>query len=218
MNTERVKSFIIADNQGLTHTGLKALVNSMFVSVPVWEVDNKKELIAHLGKESNAIVVLDYALMDFNGADDVSIAMRRFPQTYWFFISNELSRDFASRMSTERNVAIVLKDVSLDELRTALTCAAKGERFFCHQISDMLLDKPKTDDTREHLTPTEIEVLKLIAQGKTVKEIAALRFSSTHTIISHKKNIFRKLDVNNIFEATRYAMRAGLVEIIDYYI
>ena len=60
--------------------------------------------------------------------------------------------------------------------------------------------------------------LKLIARGRSVKEMASDRNSSIHTIITHKKNIFRKLDVNNIYEATKYALRAGLVEMIDYYI
>ena len=68
------------------------------------------------------------------------------------------------------------------------------------------------------LTPTEIEILKLIAHGKTVKEIATLRHSSIHTITTHKKNLFRKLEVTNVYEATKYALRAGLVEMMEYYI
>ena len=52
----------------------------------------------------------------------------------------------------------------------------------------------------------------------SVKEIAAERTSSVHTIITHKKNIFRKLEVNNVYEATKYALRAGLVELVEYYI
>ena len=73
-------------------------------------------------------------------------------------------------------------------------------------------------DVRESLTVTEKEVLRLIASGKTVKEIAAIRSSSEHTIVAHKKNIFRKLGVNNVYEATRYALRSGLVEMMEYYI
>lgn len=68
------------------------------------------------------------------------------------------------------------------------------------------------------LTATETDILKLIARGKSVKEIAAERISSVHTIVTHKKNIFRKLGVNNVYEATRYALRAGLVELVEYYI
>lgn len=58
----------------------------------------------------------------------------------------------------------------------------------------------------------------LIASGFSAKEIAAKRVSSIHTITTHKKNIFRKLGVNNIYEATRYAFRVGLIELVEYYI
>jgi DNA-binding NarL/FixJ family response regulator len=76
-------------------------------------------------------------------------------------------------------------------------------------------DKPEVHNV---LTPSEIEILKLIARGKSAKEIAAERVSSIHTIITHKKNIFRKLEVNNVYEATKYALRAGLIEMVEYYI
>ena len=66
------------------------------------------------------------------------------------------------------------------------------------------------------LTATETEILKLIAQGKSVKEIANIRISSYHTIVAHKKNIFRKLGVSTVFEATKYAIKAGLTDIADY--
>ena len=72
--------------------------------------------------------------------------------------------------------------------------------------------------TAEVLTVTEIDILKLIAHGKSVKEIALERTSSIHTIITHKKNIFRKLGVNNVYEATKYTLRAGLIEMVEYYI
>jgi DNA-binding NarL/FixJ family response regulator len=63
-----------------------------------------------------------------------------------------------------------------------------------------------------------VEILRMIARGMTVKEIAAERVSSIHTIVTHKKNIFRKLEVNNVHEATKYALRAGLVEMVEYYL
>ena len=73
------------------------------------------------------------------------------------------------------------------------------------------------DDTVK-LTKTETEILKCIALGMTTKEIAERRFSSFHTINTHRKNIFRKLGVNNVHEATKYALRAGLIDSAEYYI
>ena len=68
------------------------------------------------------------------------------------------------------------------------------------------------------LRKTENEILKEIALGATTREIAEKRFSSFHTVNTHRKNIFRKLGVNNVHEAIRYAMRSGLVDAAEYYI
>lgn len=97
-------------------------------------------------------------------------------------------------------------------------CACHGERFICHQIANMLIQTPERRELSNNLTPTETDILRLIAKGMTVKEIASERISSIHTIVTHKKNIFRKLGINNVYEATKYALRAGLVEIVEYYI
>ena len=68
------------------------------------------------------------------------------------------------------------------------------------------------------LTQTETEIVRAIAQGKTTKEIAAERYLSVHTVTTHRKNIFRKLGINTAHEATRYALRAGLVDSSEFYI
>ena len=68
------------------------------------------------------------------------------------------------------------------------------------------------------LTSTETEIIKAIALGKTTKEIAAERFSSIHTVTTHRKNIFRKLGINTAHEAVKYALRAGLIDPSEFYI
>lgn len=68
------------------------------------------------------------------------------------------------------------------------------------------------------LTPSEREILRLIALGHTVKEIAAMRHNSEYTITTHKKNIFGKLGVTNAHDATKYALRTGLIDLVEYYI
>jgi DNA-binding NarL/FixJ family response regulator len=91
-----------------------------------------------------------------------------------------------------------------------------GVRFLCHQVTNLLLTPQTATEQDDPLTATEREVLRLIALGKSVKEVAAERNSSIHTITTHKKNIFRKINVNTVYEATKYALRAGLVEMVEY--
>ena len=83
---------------------------------------------------------------------------------------------------------------------------------------EAILSQQHEDEKPDLLTATETEIVRAIAQGKTTKEIAADRFSSVHTITTHRKNIFRKLGVNTAHEVTRYALRAGLLDPSEFYI
>ena len=83
-------------------------------------------------------------------------------------------------------------------------------------MAELLLTPETMSDETVKLTRAETEILKDIALGMTTKEIAEKRFSSFHTVNTHRKNIFRKLGVNNLHEATKYAFRAGLVDSADY--
>ena len=182
------------------------------------DVTDKKELMLALVECNDSVVILDYTLFDINGIEEFLIIEKRFPRVRWILFSNELSEDFIRRMSIARNIGMILKENSGEEIHSALMCTAHGERFLCHQITNLLIigsDKPEIHSV---LTVTEIDILKLIAHGKSVKEIALERTSSIHTIITHKKNIFRKLGVNNVYEATKYTLRAGLIEMVEYYI
>ncbi len=211
--------FILADNQDITRAGLHGFISGMFYKYELTDARNKKELLSALTACSGMVVViLDYTLFDLNGVEELLIIEKRFPRCNWILFSNELSEDMIQRLSAENNISMILKENSGDEIRSALKCAASGQRFLCHQITNLLLLGNKKPEFNNSLTATEIDILKLIAHGKSVKEIAAERISSIHTIITHKKNIFRKLGVNNVYEATKYALRAGLVEMMEYYI
>jgi DNA-binding NarL/FixJ family response regulator len=217
MTQEMKKTFIVADNQDITRMGLHGYINSLFADSEIIDVKNKKELLTEVSAREDAVVILDYTLFDINGLDDFLNMSHRYT-TSWVLFSAELSENFICRLGVEKNVSVILKDNLGDEICSALRCAANGERFLCHQISNLLIMGPDKPEVRSVLTPSEIEILKLIAKGKSAKEIAAERISSIHTIITHKKNIFRKLEVNNVYEATKYALRAGLIEMVEYYI
>ena len=100
--------------------------------------------------------------------------------------------------------ALVLMDLETRDASKAATVKALLESITLHQP--------------QKLTPTYLEILRLIALGHSVKEIAAMRFNSEFTISTHKKNIFSKLGVNNAHDATKYALRTGIIDLVDYYI
>lgn len=210
-------TFILADNQDVTRSGLLHYVTTLFSGSVTIPVADKSQLMSVLDECGSGIVVLDYTLFDFQGIDDFLNLLNRFSEATWLLFSAELSEGFIRRLSFEHRISMVLKECSGDEITSALRCAVVGERFLCHQVTNLLVSTPESF-AKPLLTASETEVLRLIAQGKSVKEIAAERNSSIHTITTHKKNIFRKLQINSVYEATKYALRAGLLEMVEYYI
>lgn len=210
--------YIIADNQELTRAGLKAIILSKFTG-DISIADDKTELILQLKEYPESIIFLDYTLFDFNDASNLMIAADRFAKSQWILISDDLTTDFIGQIYYgSRNISILFKDTPVSDIANALHSAQEGNRYISQRAVELLLNQRQKEDVETNLTQTEVEILKAIAQGKTTKEIANERFSSIHTINTHRKNIFRKIGVNSAHEAIKYAFRSGLVDTSEFYI
>ena len=212
--------FFLADNQDITRAGLTLLLLRM--DKECREVSDKAGLMEHLkglAPDGEAVVILDYTLFDINDADELLIFCLRFPRVRWILFSDDLSIDFVRRVVASTNmVSVVMKGSPLNEIRDCIKAAVARQRYICQLTAELLITPVALPEERVNLTKTETEILKDIALGLTTKEIAERRFSSFHTVNTHRKNIFRKLNVNNAHEATKYALRAGLVDTAEYYI
>ena len=214
---------VLADNQDITRAGLTYLCEKMEEFMGICNpraVYDKNALIEQLKQHNDAIVVLDYTLFDINDIEELEILHQRFPLVHWILFSDELSLEFVRRViATAPQFSVVLKESPLQEIRQSISYAARHQRYICQRMTEQLLVPQATEAAADiRLTKTETEILKDIALGQTTREIADRRFSSFHTINTHRKNIFRKLGVNNAHEATKYALRAGLVDAAEYYI
>ncbi len=209
----------LADNQDITRAGMMYVCQEIDGTV-MRRTEDKAELIEQLKQHPDAVVVLDYTLFDINDVEELEILYQRFPLVQWVLFSVDLSSDFVRRViAIAPRFNILLKESPIQEIRECLMYAQRHQRYICQRMTELLL-APQVSQVDEEvkLTPTEIEILKDIALGQTTKEIAERRFSSFHTVNTHRKNIFRKLGVNNVHEATKYALRAGLVDSAEYYI
>ena len=212
-----MQHIIIADNQDITRAGLLYVLSHM-EDVSCQVAGDKSELIHQLKGYPRAILILDYTLFDFSGTADLLVLGQRYPLAHLILWSEDLSIGFIrSIVNAGRLVSVLMKDARLSEIEQCLDYVLHGHRFLCQHVADLLL-APAASLDRDvvKLTKTETEILKEIALGLTTREIAEKRFSSFHTVNTHRKNIFRKLGVNNVHEAMRYAMRSGLVEAADY--
>lgn len=211
--------FILADNQDITRLGLTSLIKPI-PDTEILEVSERSRLLSLLARVESAIVVLDYTLFDFPDADALIAVSQRYPRVRWILFSDELTDDFMRRITAESaSFSLLGKGSDMAEADTALRLALRDERYVCRAFMEQMLSLPSRHRRNAvELTRTETEILKEIALGKTTKEIAAARCSSFHTVNTHRKNIFRKLEVNTAYEATKYALRAGLVDSAEYYI
>lgn len=181
--------------------------------------EDKAELMLALKDNDDTVVVLDYTSFDINDADELLILQQRFTHTRWLLFSEDLSADFVRVLiASSMQFSILLKESSMSEIKEAMKFCIHGNRYICQRMTEVLLAPAHDVEEKINLTKTETEILKDIALGMTTKDIAEKRFSSFHTVNTHRKNIFRKLNVNNVHEATKYALRAGLVDTAEYYI
>ncbi|MBR5085203.1 MAG: response regulator transcription factor [Prevotella sp.] len=211
-------NIILADNQDITRAGLQFLLQT-FNECPYHVVSDKSAMIQLLKQYADALVIMDYTLFDINDIEELMVLSQRFINVQWIIFSEDLSVDFANRLIvTLPQASILLKESPLGEIRECLSQVMQHRRYICQRMMEMLLTNNRQEEEKTILTKTENEILKDIALGMTTKEIAEKRFSSFHTVNTHRKNIFRKLNVNNVHEATKYALRAGLVDSAEYYI
>ena len=211
--------FIIADNQELTRFALESLIKRDESNV-VYKAFDRAGLIQQLKEHESAVVLLDYTLFDFADEDQLLIVAERFNLSDWILISDDLTPQFIRRVVySSHQFSVVFKDGPLSELREALNAVSHHTRYLSQRALETVITQQQEEDKADSiLTQTETEIVKAIAQGKTTKEIAAERFSSVHTITTHRKNIFRKLGINTAHEAVKYALRAGLIDPSEFYI
>ena len=213
-----MRKYILADNQELTRFALESLLRHEEENV-VYKVSDKAGLVALLKEHENAVVLLDYTLFDFADEDQLLIIAERFSLSDWILISDELTPQFIRRVVySSHQFSVVFKDGPLSEVREALNAVDRHTRYLSQRALETIITQQQEDDTPSILTQTETEIVKAIALGKTTKEIAAERFSSIHTVTTHRKNIFRKLGINTAHEAVKYALRAGLIDPSEFYI
>ena len=214
-----MRNYILADNQELTRFALESLLKKEEENV-VYKAYDKAGLVALLKDHESAVVLLDYTLFDFADEDQLLIVAERFSLSDWILISDELTPQFIRRVVySSHQFSVVYKDGPLNEVKEALRMVEHHSRYLSQRALETIIAQQQEDDKSDNiLTQTETEIVKAIALGKTTKEIAAERFSSIHTVTTHRKNIFRKLGINTAHEAVKYALRAGLIDASDFYI
>lgn len=215
---------IIFDNQDLTRLGLINLLGQHSKLSEIELAFSKKELRKLLESNPTASVVLDIEMSDFIDIKEFSEMISAFSKASYLFLFHELNEGFIHELShTLPSANMALKSNTQEEIMAAISATNVGKKYFCSEALDIILGnktRKAESSTRQNfaLTATEKEIVQLLAQGKSTKEIAQERCLSYHTVITHRKNIFRKMEVNTVHELTKIALKYGLVDMTEYYI
>lgn len=216
-----MSDYIIADNQFITSEGISILLERDPDVKVIVRAATVQELQEKLKLHPDAVVILDYTLFDFDSMEQMLIVKAAAPGSSWIFFSDELGEYFLRQvLVTDPEISIVMKQDSREQITEALKSAANGISYICETAEQIIHSNApgNTKPVPDKLTPQEKVILHEIASGKTTKEIAYEKNLSFHTVNSHRKNIFRKLGINNMHEAVKYAIRAGILDVADYYI
>ncbi len=212
---------IIADSQYLVVEALKTLLGNDERFIISGVVNSKFELLKVMEHELCGLLITDFNLFDYESIDDLQRVKRTFPDLVILILTNSISKVEFTELSKIGIKNIIYKTADREEILAAIDAALKGKKYFAEEILDMIIeqgDNRKEPEEPTHLTSSEIEIVRLIAGGLTTKEIANQKNISFHTVNTHRKNIFRKMEVSNASELIMQAIRAGWIDNIEYFI
>jgi len=212
---------LIADNQFLITESLKYILHSQESFNIINVVTEKSELIKALEHDHSSLLIIDPSQVDIAGASELKEIINSFHGLKVLVISNNITRKELHDFNSAGITNIILKTAGKEELFDAIDSSLKGKKYYSDELLDLLLKSDERSNSSEEpvqLTASELEIVRLISEGLTTKEIASRKFISFHTVISHRKNIFRKLGVTSISELIMYSIKAGWINSIEYYI
>jgi DNA-binding NarL/FixJ family response regulator len=211
-------SVLLADDHKLFRAGIRALLRTVADAEIVGEASDGREALRLIAVHHPDVVLMDIMMPSLNGLDAAARIGRVFPRTRVVMLSMNADEDSVLKSLRAGAVGYLVKTADPAELELAVRAVARGERFLSSAVSEHVIAACLTRIEREHssldgLAPRQREVLQLIAEGHTTKEIAAKLGISAKTAEAYRGELMKSLDIHDIASLTRYAIRAGLVSV-----
>jgi len=215
MNAIRI---LVADDHGVVRKGLRFMLERQPGMEVVGEAANGRDAVQLSEQLAPHIVIMDVAMPLLNGIDAAGQIIKKIPNAGIIMLSMYADESYLVRALGAGAKGYLLKDSAEVDLVRAVQVVAQGRPFFSPQIAQSLLeDYVRTlqqrglQDSHELLTDREREILQLLAEGKSNKEVAAILDLSTHTVETHRTNLMHKLNLHNTAEIVLYAVRKKII-------
>jgi len=209
---------LIADDHALVRDGIRALLDADEEITVVAEAQDGLEAIEKIRSHQPSIVLMDIGMARMNGLEATIQITKRFPGIKVAMLSMHANEEYVLQALRSGASGYLLKDTKKQDLIRAVKLIASGKTFLSPEVSRHVIDNyvqsvgtPKS--LIEQITPRQREILKLIAEGRTNKEMAQLLNISVKTVDTHRTQLMERLDIHDVAGLVRYAIKTGLVTI-----
>jgi two-component system response regulator NreC len=209
---------LLADDHTVVRKALRLLLESYPEFTVIADAPDGRAAVALAEQHRPDVVVMDVSMPNLNGIEAARQIAAKLPHSAILFLSMYADEGYVLRALKAGARAYLLKDSPEDDLVNAVRAASQGRAFFSPAINRMLVEEyvrqmqeRNLEDSSELLTGREREILQLVAEGKSNKEMAGLLNLSQHTVETHRGNILQKLNLHSVAELMLYAIRKGIV-------
>ena len=209
---------IIADDHRIIRDGLCNLLDKQIDMEIVGEADNGKKAVQMAKELKPDVVIMDIAMPDLNGIEATRQIVADEPSIKIVALSMHSKKQYIVEILKAGASGYLLKDCAFKELAKAVRVVSRNQTYLSPKIADIITEDylgnlPEDSSAFSILTKREREVLQLLAEGKATKQIANELHVSVKTIETHRRNTMKKLDINNVAELTKYAIREGITSL-----
>lgn len=210
-----VISVLLADDHDLVRAGVRVLLQGISGVKVLAEADDGRKALELVKIHQPDVVLMDIAMPGLNGLEATSRIVKESPRTRVIILSMHSSEEHVLGALRRGAAGYLLKDASPSELETAVRSVARGESYLSPPISRQVIEdyrqRTQSASPMDTLTPRQREILQLIAEGRSTKEIASLLEVSVKTVETHRAQLMERLDIHDVPGLVRYAIRTGLV-------
>ena len=207
---------LLADDHALVRSGIRLVLQTLDGVQVVADTQDGRSALDLIDKLQPDVAVLDISMPDMNGIETATLIRSRFPQTRVVILSMHAGEEYVSQALRAGASGYVLKDAAPTELEFALRAVVRGETYLSPRISGAVVERSLRSANvatgpLEALTPRQREILRLIAEGHSTKQMAAELGVSVKTVETHRALLMQRLGIHELAGLVRFAVRVGVV-------
>ena len=206
---------LLADDHKIVFDSLKSLLDRQPDMEVVGGAENGRVAVEQVHELKPDVVIMDVTMPNLNGIEATRQITSQYPEIKVVALSMHADKQFVTGILSAGASGYLTKNCSFDELVKAVRLVAENKKYLCPDVTGIVIEESLAGasgtSTAELLTNREREILQLLAEGKTIKQIAEQLYLSIKTIYTHRDQIMKKLKVENMAELTKLALRDGLI-------